>query len=295
MGKRAIFYDYRKNVDMTLPSSKRLYKRLGDYDTLAEYTMCALLDFEKYCDTSMTFSEYVTLKAKEHQINLRGGVTLGNYKVALIKSFIVNSHAILSDFIKHYRDDIRDLFTRDFKLADDDKVSELTRLLRALSSIDINPQFPSWLLPVMDYYRMVRNSVAHNERDKEACEKAYEKVDKDAIDADYWVFKGKVPNPADSITMDDFYFYSACIKHVANYLVMVLKGRVNWRNIGYTHTDLDPANIKKGTDSVKLVGRVFLQYAHRGTKEELRNILDVLKERKEEYKVSLYLAKKGKK
>lgn len=116
-----------------------------------------------------------------------------------------------------------------------------------------------------------------------------------AIDADYWVFKGKAPNPADAITMDDFYFYSACIKHVANYLVMALKGRVNWRKIGYTHTDLDPANIEKGTDSVKLVGRVFLQYAHRGTKEELRNILDVLKERKEEYRVSLYLAKKGKK
>lgn len=111
------------------------------------------------------------------------------------------------------------------------------------------------------------------------------------VDKDYWVFKGKAPNPADAITMDDFYFYSACIKHVANYLVMVLKGRVNWPNIG-THTDLDPANIKKGTDSVKLVGRIFLQYNHRGTKEEIRSILDVLKERKEEYRINMYNAKK---
>ena len=277
---------------MTLPSSKRLYKRLGDYDTLAEYTMCALLDFEKYSDTSMSFSDYVTHKAKEHQINLRGGVTLGNYKTALIKSFIVNSHAILSDFIKHYRDDIRDLFTHEFKLADDDKISELNRLLRALNALGIIPNFPSWLLPVMDYYRMVRNSVAHNERDKEACNKAYEKIDRNVIDAEYWVFKGKAPNPADAITMDDFYFYSACIKHVANYLVMELKGRVDWSHIGYSHTFLDPDNIKKGTDSVKLVNSVLLQYNHRGTKEELRTILDVLKERKEDYRVSLYLANK---
>lgn len=291
MGRRTIFYDYKKNVDMTLPSSKRLYKRLGDYDTLAEYTMCALLDFEKYRDKSIPFSDYITIKAKEHQINLRGGVTLGNYKTALIKSFIVNSHAILSDYIKHYRGDIRDLFTREFKLSDDDKVSELTRLLRALSSIGIKSQFPIWLLPVMDYYRMVRNSVAHNERDKDACEKAYEKVDRPAIDTDYWVFKGKAPNPADSITMEDFYFYSACIKHVANYLVMALKGKVNWPDIGLTHTNLDPANIKKGTDSVKLIGRVFLQYNHRGTKDEIRSILDVLKERKEEYRISMYNAK----
>ena len=146
----------------------------------------------------------------------------------------------------------------------------------------------------MDYYRMVRNSVAHNERDKEACDNAYEKVDRLAIDKDYWVFKGKAPNPADAITMDDFYFYSACIKHVANYLVMSLKGKVNWSNLGFTHTDLDPANINKGTNSVKLVGRVFLQYNHSGTKEEIRSILDVLKERKEEYRISIYTAKKRK-
>lgn len=277
---------------MRLPSSKRLYKRLGDYDTLAEYTMCALLDFEKYCDKTMPFDKYVTLKAKEHQINLRGGVTLGNYKTALIKSFIVNSHAILSDFIKHYRDDIRNLFISDFKLADDDKISELNRLLCSLSSLGLKPQFPIWLLPTMDYYRIVRNSVAHSKRDKDVCEKAYDKIDRSAIDADYWVFKSKVPNPADAITMDDFYFYSACIKHVANYLVMALKGRVDWSHIGYTHVDMDPASIKKGTDSVKLVNSVFSQYSHRGTKEEMRSILDVLKLRKEEYRISLYNSKK---
>ena len=285
MGKRVIFYDYRQNVDMTLPSSKRLYKRLGDYDTLAEYTMCTLLDFEKYCDKTIPFSDYVTTKAKEHQINLRGGVSLGNYKTALIKSFIVNSHAIFSDFITHFRDDIRNLFDRGFKLVDDDKASELTRLLKALDSLGIKPKFPSWLLPVMDYYRMVRNSVAHNERDKNACEKAFGKIDRDALDTDYSIFKGKVPNAADAIMMDDFYFYSACIKHVANYLLMALKGRVDWSHLGFTHSDLDPVNIEKGTNSVKLVGRVYLQYGHKGTKEEIRSVLDTLKERKEEYRI----------
>jgi len=292
MGKRTIFYNYRTNVDMTLPSCKRLYKRLGEYDTLAEYTMCALLDFEKYCDQSIPYPDYVTKKAKEHQINLRGGVTLGNYKTALIKSFIVNSHAILSDFIIHFRDDIRNLFDRDFKLVDDDKVSELMRLLTALESLGITPKFPCWLLPVMDYYRMVRNSAAHNERDKKAWEKAFGKVDCRAIDADYIIFKGKVPNVADAITMDDFYFYSACIKHVANFLLMALKGQVDWGHLGNTHSDLDPVNIEKGTDSVKLVGKVFFQYSHRGTKEEIRSVLDTLKEKKEEYRVRLYNAKK---
>ena len=284
MAKRTIFYDYRSNVDLILPSSKRLYKRLGDYDTLAEYTMCALLDFEKYCDNAIPFSEYVTRKAREHQINLSGGVTLGNYKSALCKSFIVNSHAILSDFIKHYRDDIRNLFTRDFKLADDEKISELNRLLVSLEKLNLKPQFPDWLIPVMEYYRMVRNSVAHNERDVDACFKAYSKIDRNAIDNEYYVFKGKAPNSADRISMEDFYFYSACIKHFVNYLVMVLKGRVKWGCIAETHEDLDPRNIAKGTDSVKLVNCVFLQYNHRATKEEQRKVLDCLIQRKMDFK-----------
>lgn len=287
MAKRTIFYNYKKEVDMTMPSSKRLYKRLGDYDTMAEYAMLAVLEFEKYSRKDIHFSDYVSQKAIEHGINLRGGVSLGNYKTALVKSFLVNSYAILSDFIKHYRDDIRNLIDPDFIIYNDDKISELDRLLKALKDISITPNFPEWLLPAMDYYRMVRNSVAHNQRDEDACSKAYERIDLDAIRNQYPVFAYKAPNPADAINMNDFYFYSACIKHVANYLVMVLKGRVRWSNIGSTHTDLDPVNIKKGTDSVKLVGRVFLQYNHRGTEEEIRSILDVLKERKEDYRISM--------
>ena len=285
MGKRTIFYDYRSNVDIVLPSHKRLYKRLGDYDTLAEYTMLSLLDFEKYYDRIVTFEEYVTEKAKEHQVNLRGGVTLGNYKTALIKSFMVNSYAILSDFIKYYRDDIRNLFTRDFNIANDDKVSELSRLLKSLETLDIKPTFPDWLLPCMEYYRHVRNSVAHNTRDKDACEKAYVKIDRDKLKADYWVFEKKAPNSTDEISMDDFYFYSACIKHVANYLVMALKGRVTWDALGATHIDLMPENIKKGTETVRLVNNVFMQYNHRFTKEEQRKVIDMVKEKMEEYKL----------
>jgi len=284
MGKRNIFYDYRSNVDIVLPSCKRLYKRLGDYDTLAEYTICAMLDFEKYCDTTIPFSDYVSNKAMEHGVNLRGGVTFGNYKGVLIKSFLVNSHAILSDFIKHYRDDIRNLFTRDFTIKGDDKISELDRLLASLKELKIEPSFPRWLLPAMDYYRNVRNSVAHNQRDKNSCEKAFEKIDISALNADYGIFKDKAPHHVDAINMDDFYFYSACIKHVANFLVMALKDRVDWSRIGETHTDLDPQNIKKGTRTEKLVNSIFSQYNHRGTKSEVRKVMDEVIARKKRLK-----------
>lgn len=280
MGKRVIFYDYKKGVDMMLPSCKRLFKRLGDYDTLAEYTVCTVLDFEKYSNPNIPFSEYVSQKATEHGVNLRGGVSLGNYKSALVKSFLVNSHAALSDFIRHYRDDIQNLITRDFRIKEDDKMSELERLLASLKSIGLIPLFPDWLLPTMEYYRHVRNCVAHSKKDKKACDIAYKRINLLSLNADYYVFKNKAPNPEDNINMDDFYFYSACIKHVANYLVMVLKGHVDWNKIGETHVDLNPHNIEKGTDTEKLVNRVFQQYNHRGTQEEIRNVMNEVIARK---------------
>lgn len=284
MTKRKIFYDYKKNVDLILPSSKRLYKRLGDYDTLAEYTLCAIKDFEKYCDKNIPFSDYVTQKAKEHNINLSGGVTMSNYEKALCESFIVNSHSIFSDYIRHYRDDIRNLIKEDFILDSSESSSELHRLLESLKKLGLEPEFPSWLIPVMDYYRLVRNRVAHNSDDEQACIKAYKKINRSNLDQDYEIFKGRVLKNYDTISIDDVYFYSACIKHVANYLVMVLKGKVNWIEVSKIHRDLKPENIAKGTNPESLVNRVYMQYGHRLTKEEREIILEDLKQRKLDYK-----------
>ena len=91
---RTIFYDYKANIDLRLPSRERLLKRLGEYDTLAEYTACAVLDFEANWTGEGDYSDYVTAKAVQHNVNLKGGVQLDNYMNALYKSFMVNSHAM---------------------------------------------------------------------------------------------------------------------------------------------------------------------------------------------------------
>lgn len=284
MGKRTIFYNYKTNVDLKLPSNNRLQKRLGEFDTLAEYIECATLDFEKNADPKIDFSKYVSLKAKEHSVNLNGTVTLDNYKSAMYKSFMVNSHALLSEFIINYRDDIRSLINPDFKLNDDDKISQLQKLLLSLNEIGIVPSFPDWLLPVVDYYRHVRNSVAHVDKDANACDDAYSLIDKKMLWNDYDIFKDKAPNTHDQITMDDFYFYSACIKHVANYLTMALKGKVNWGNLGNIHPAFTYEKLKDITDSVKYINGVLGQYQHTPTDDERQNILVVIQQRRKEAK-----------
>lgn len=88
---RTRFYNFKVGADFKLPSRKKLFKKMGEYDTLAEYTVCALRDFEKKWDRKTKFEDYVTQKAIEHSVNLRGGVTLPNHEPALYKSFMVNS------------------------------------------------------------------------------------------------------------------------------------------------------------------------------------------------------------
>lgn len=284
MAKRTIFYDYKTNVDLKLPSNNRLQKRLGEFDTLAEYIECATLDFEKNADPKLDFSKYVSLKAKEHSVNLNGTVTLENFKCAMYKSFMVNSHALLSEFIINYRDDIRNLICPDFMLENDEKKSQLQRLVISLKKIGIEPTFPKWLLPVIDYYRLVRNSVAHINKDTKTCEEAFALIDISGMWDEYEVFKNKAPNPYDQITMFDFYFYSACIKHVANYLTMALKGKVDWGTLGNIHPAFEYENLKDVTDSIKYINGILGLYQHLPTDEERQEILAVIQQRRKDAK-----------
>lgn len=277
---RTIFYDFKANVGLELPSRRRLIKRLGEYDSLAEYTFLAVRDFEANWDGTESHEDYISTKAKLRNVNLRNGVTLPQHELTLIKSFLVNSHAMLEDFVDQYKIDIRNLIDSSFCLDGSDKLSKEERLLNPLRKNDIQPLFPIWLLPVLKYYRLLRNSVAHDKMDMQSCEDAYNEIDKELLNADYPVFAGKTPNTPNELTIEDFYFYSACIKHFANYLTMALKGKVDWSNLGNIHESFNVSNFKKGTQPIPLINVTLRQYNHKPTKEEISHILSSIKEQK---------------
>lgn len=278
---RSFFYDFKKNVDLELPSRKRLLKRLGEYDTLAEYTFCAIRDFEANWNGEISFEDYVTSKARLRDVNLRGGVMLPNHEISLIKSFLVNSHAMLEDFIEYYKNDIRNLIDPEFHLDGSDGLSKAQKLLVPLSHLGIEPNFPSWLLPTLTYYRLLRNSAAHNEKEVEKLKEAYDLIDRTLLYEQYPIFAHKAPNFNTALTIDDLYFYSACIKHFANYLTMALKGKVEWNKLGETHENFDVRNFKKGTKPIPLITVTLGMYNHKATKEEVLAILAHIKEQKE--------------
>ena len=116
---RTRFYNFKVGVDFKLPSREKLFKKMGEYDTLAEYTVCALRDFEKKWDRKKKFEDYVTQKAIEHSVNLRGGVTLAHQKSSvdiypkiLLSLYMKNGESVtplncaLKAFIVELRDSV---------------------------------------------------------------------------------------------------------------------------------------------------------------------------------------------
>ena len=270
---KTIFYN-SKDIHWRIPSRERLFHRLGEYDTMAEFTVLSELHFESLCRQSGDFANFVNTKAEEFNVKIRCGVSLENYREALYKSFMVNSHAMFNDFIYNFKDDLKLYVQHDFSMLDNNKLSTYERLEHSMENNGFNLNIPSWLDDVVSYYRLIRNHVAHNDNDDKECHKAYNKIDLNKMLEDYPVFSGKAPNPPGQITIEDFYLYSASIKHVANLLSISIQGHEKWSSIGQHHPRLQRANIPSGTDKRKLVHLILNELGHKCIKEEVDKILD---------------------
>lgn len=280
MKKRTIFYDFKNGIDFDLPSRRKLEKRLGDYDVLAEYTMCAVREMECTLETLEDKNAYFVEKLQVHDINMGSYVEYPQKERDLCMLFMVNTNAMLNDFVNLYARDIRELINPDFDMPGDNAMSKVEKLLYAFDKYKIAFTIPMWVLQCLNYYRLIRNSIAHSDEEKRLCQKAFEAIDKDALSKDYPIFNGKAPNPADKICMNDFYFYSACVKHFANYTVMALKGRVDWANLGSIHPLFQPENIPTGTNPKTWINRVLNEYHCKATQEDREKIYESIKAKK---------------
>lgn len=264
------FYDFSV-VKFKLPSRERLVKRLGEYDALAEFAVLSFYDFETIARSVQDTYKFVCDKAREYDVKIKGTVSMENYHEALYKSFMINTYAMFAEFIENVREDIRILINPGFVFVDDNNISDYERLKRSLGAIGIDPPIPKWLEQLEEYYRLVRNHVAHNGGDDEKCNKAFKRIDLNAMYSEYKVFEKLAPNPPISITMQDFYLFSASVKHIANIITITLKDRIIWQNIGKTHPDLIRKH-QAGTDRRKLARDVLIGYGYRYSKEDLDKI-----------------------
>lgn len=280
MKKRTIFYDFKKGIDFDLPSRRKLEKRLGDFDVLAEYTICAVRDMGHNIKISANKKSYFKEKLKQHKVNMGSYVDYPQKERDLCMLFMVNTNAMLNDYVDSYARDIRSLINPNFELPGNNEMSKVEKLLYAFNKNGMAFTIPEWVLQCLNYYRLVRNCIAHNDGEQRQCGDAYKAIDTEALCKDYPIFNDKAPNPIDRICMDDFYFYSACVKHFANFTVMALKGKVDWGEIGAIHPLFRLEKIPFGANPKTWINRVLNDYHCNATQQDRDKIYEVIKERK---------------
>lgn len=279
---RTIFYDYNANVDIALPSREALQKSLGDMDVMAEYTICAVRSMKhNSAKSKLTHRMYVEKKAIKHQVNMRGCDYNANIERDLCKTFMLNSYAMLDVFVHQYRTDIQQLLAPSFCLLNDDKKSNVDKLLIALKGAGIVPECKEWILQCLNYYRYVRNGSAHNPSFIEKSKTVFQAINREELWDEYPVFARKAPNAPDRICVDDLYFYSACIKHFANYLVMALKGKVDWKRATTFHPKFQRENIPAGVNPRVWVNQVLNEYRYSASDDEKNFIVEYIIENKQ--------------
>lgn len=216
-----------EKTTFSIPSYRDLKKSLGKYDALVEFLECSCRAFLKNHENSgLSFNEYLAEESAEYGIHLRD-LSLENYRHVINSSYLLFPYASFDEFINSYKLEVRFLIDRGFILINKDDASQFERLIISLNNIGINPEIPQIRKDLFDYYRLIRNSVAHNGVKKSTG--IYKRIDLNEIKSMYPTLTGlQVEGFTD---FDDFILCTANIKDISNLLTIALEKHINWVDI----------------------------------------------------------------
>ncbi|MDO5527410.1 MAG: hypothetical protein Q4F85_15155 [Prevotella sp.] len=221
-----------RGTSFTLPSVKKLKKQLGKTDAFTQYIEVAIRHLEKgYGDGGTSFNQYVKTVSEEVGVHLYN-IDIKNYKQGIILRHLITPRAFLESFVEDLQDDIRGMGYPAFKA--DRKppkgVSLQTELDKLVYNINnellITVSLMGFQKDLFDYYRLLRNSVAHASIDSAKIEYAYKMLDLNAIRDFYPTLDA--PNRIESLTFDDFTLCTANIKNIADMIVSSLECAMKW-------------------------------------------------------------------
>lgn len=237
--------EYRKTT-FDLPSNRRLWETLGEFDALMQYVEAACISYEeKREESGLSFEEFLESEKKKmsHPIS---SLAFDNPREKLHDLYLVYPHSCLDSFIDELIDDMHELGFGDFKLADTDKVSRLERLKTALERLGIKPTFYDFSLSIYTYYRYVRNSLNHNggtENVDVKIQNVFKNLSKmkEEIDARFNYLDALTE--CNTLNFCDYVLCTANIKNIADLIVVAIEKHVDWENF-YLSVERHPT-IKK--------------------------------------------------
>lgn len=199
-----------------------LYKNLGRYDAIVEFTEISIRDFIEQARISGDFDKYLQQKSIQHGIRVNS-IDKTIYRARISQSYILSVNQTAELFLHQFRDEHIELYNAPWKI-DDSTESLLTKTIRKITKINkANLHFGNHRLSVYNYYRLVRNKYSHSRISDSKLDLEYQSVKKfiDEIQHDYPGLNA--PNSFDKISFDDFILFSRIVKDIADKLNDLVK------------------------------------------------------------------------
>ena len=250
--------EYR-HTTFDVPSNRKLWDSLGEFDALMQYVEAACISYEeKQQSSGLTLEEFKKTE-KDKMSHPISSLEFNSPREKLHDLYLVYPHSCLDVFIDEIIEDMRTLGFAGFNLAGTNNTSRLERLLLSLQHIGIIPNLYDFSLPVYTYYRYMRNGLNHNggdDGDNTKVKNAYTTVYafKAVIDGrfNYLDALGECAN----LQFGDYVLCTANIKNIADLIVLAIESHVDWDNF-FLSVDNHPTIKKiKGYQRDKQVSHV---------------------------------------
>lgn len=221
-----------------LSSMRRLWQVLGEYDALVEYIELTTRMFKTSFESQheLTFSEFLSSEAKKENICLND-LTLDNYETFKYKYYLILPNSSFDRFLDDFMIDFHTLLDKKIPLSR--HKSKLQSILDYLDRESFAISLEGFSTSLYDYYRLIRNSLAHDSLKKEPeIAEIFSTLNITSVHSRYP--RLSAPHDMNNLKFDDFILCTANIKSIADKLTKSLGDKIDWGKFSRRNSNLFP-------------------------------------------------------
>lgn len=227
-----------RHSTFNLPSMRRLWQVLGEYDALVEYIELTTRMFKTSFESQheLTFPEFLSSEAMKENICLNN-LTLENYESFKYKYYLMLPNSSFDRFLDDFRIDFHTLFDKNIPMSR--HKTKLQSILDYLAEDSFSISLEDFSASLYDYYRLIRNSIAHDSLKKEPeIVEIFSSLNIADVHSRYP--RLSAPHDMDYLTFDDFILCTANIKSIADKLTKSLENKIDWGKFSRRNSNLFP-------------------------------------------------------
>lgn len=227
-----------RHSTFNLPSMRRLWQVLGEYDALVEYIELTTRMFKTSFESQheLTFPEFLSSEAMKENICLND-LTLDNYETFKYKYYLILPNSSFDRFLDDFMIDFHTLFDKNIPLSR--HKTKLHSIVDYLVGDSFSILLEDFSISLYDYYRLIRNSLAHDSLKKEPeIVEIFSSLNIAEVHSRYP--RLSAPHDTDNLTFDDFILCTANIKSIADKLTKSLENKIDWGKFSRRNSNLFP-------------------------------------------------------